>query len=728
MKKRKGSKKSSALPKKARLNRRLFFVGISMCALLAGLGVKVGKITLLEHEEYTQGTLDNMIKSESVIEAPRGTIQDSKGRQLAISLLTYNIILDPYSLVNNVNKEKYDTLYGQLEAATGQPAHEIRQLVEQKNAERPEARWLELAKKIELEPEQVEALNELEGVTAVSTYKRNYPNGELAAQVLGFYNAEGIGQYGIEEAYDDYLTGQSGRAYAQVHKSKIMISERQSPKKGATVQLTIDSIVQQYVEETMQKYVKEFNPTKASCIIMNPNSGEILAMYSYPSFNPNNYNNLSEQLGSNVWSKMKTEQQNAALLNAWRNNSIQYNYEPGSTFKPLVVAAALQEGIIKVTDTYECSGSKQVADDTVIHCWKTSGHGHQTLSEALANSCNMAMINISEKLDEKTFMNYFKDYGFGNTTGIELAGEESGILHSFMNSVEKATSAIGQTFMVTPIQLITAFSSIINGGYLMEPYVVSEVTSEDGTTLLKHSNVTRRSVLSTSIADKVKNDLKKVVDEEGTGKDANIPGYLIGGKTGTGQKFIEGTNKRVEDLYAASFMGFAPIDHPEVVALVVLDDVPEHTGAPANAFKEMMTNIFPYLEIETSTEAEVDEEKVAVVPEVSGKNIYEAIDLLQTHGFNYSILGNGTQVEDQYPPAQSDWGKDRNVTLITTTTSPGDLVEVPELVGKTVEEAKEMVKGNFTIQSNSAGTIKTQVPKAGTKIEKNQKVIVKTTE
>lgn len=726
MQKKRMKKKSNALPKRARLNGRLFFVGLFMCALLGLLGLKVGKLTLLDHDTYAEGALENMVKSESIIEAPRGTIQDAKGRQLAVSLLTYNVILDPYAIVNVVDKKDYPELYGKLEEATGEPASQIQAKVEKRIEEKANAKFLELAKKIELEPEQVEALNALDGVTVVSTYKRSYPNGKLAAQVLGFYNAEGEGQYGVEEGYDEYLTGQFGRAYSQIQNSKIITKEYQSPQKGDTVLLTIDSVIQQYVEEAMEKYVKQWNATKASCIIMNPNTGEVLAMYSYPTYDPNHFNNLSAQLGENVWANMQSEAKSTALLNAWKNNSIQYNYEPGSTFKPLVVAAALQEGIIRLTDTFECGGNKQVADRT-INCWKTSGHGHQTLSEALANSCNVAMIEIANKLDEATFMKYFDDYGFGKLTGIALAGEEKGILHTYMNSVEKATSAIGQTFMVTPIQLITAFSSIINGGYLLEPYIVSEITDEKGVTVFKQSGVTKNQVLATSIANEVRDALEKVVDE-GTGQDANIPGYIIGGKTGTGQKFKEGTNQRVEDLYAASFMGFAPVDHPEVVALVVLDDVPEHTGAPANAFRDMMTNIFPYLEIETSTQAEVDTEKVASVPDVSGKDIYEAVSVLSNHGFNYSILGNGIKVDDQYPPAQSDWGKNKSVTLITTTDSPGDLLEVPVLMGKTVEEAKALVGNDFKIQSSGAGIIQSQIPKAGTKIEKGNKIIVKTTE
>ena len=314
---------------------------------------------------------------------------------------------------------------------------------------------------------------------------------------------------------------------------------------------------------------------------------------------------------------------------------------------------ALQEGVISANDTYNCPGYKRVADRT-IKCWKTAGHGHQTLGEALANSCNVAMMDMVEKLDGDVFLKYFSDYGFGEKTGIELAGEEYGILHTSLGPVEKATSSIGQTFNVTPIQLITAFSAVINGGYVMEPHVVSEITSASGEVLLNHGAVTRRQVISTSVADLVKNDLKKVVDE-GTGTQAHVPGYAIGGKTGTGQKFIEGTSQRVEDRYAVSFMGFAPIDNPEIIALVVMDDMPEGTGAPASAFKDMMTEIFPYLEIEASSDAVVEGEETITVPDITGKTIYEAVSLLRDIGVNYNILSIGLMVNTQYTQTSIIW-------------------------------------------------------------------------
>lgn len=683
------------------------------------------KLAIFDREAYRAETLSNMNQKERAIEAPRGIITDRNGRRLAMSLLTYNIILSPYQIVNYVSEEEQEKLYETVEEATGVPAVQLRKTVNEKLAQNPRSQWYQVAQKIELNQEMVDALNRLGGVTAEKTYKRNYPNNELAAHVLGFYNKADKGQYGIEEGYDDYLTGQAGRSYMQVKDSKIMNSEYIEPKQGATVHLTIDQVVQQYATDTMKKYIDQYKPTNASCIIMEPNTGEILAMYSYPDYDPNTYNNLATQLGEDAWNCMSSEEQAQALYSAWKNYSIQFNYEPGSTFKPLVVAMALQEGAIALNDTYYCSGAKNVADRT-IHCWKTEGgHGYQTLSDALANSCNVAMMDIAEKLDSDIFLKYLSDFGFGEQTGIELAGEEKGILYTDLGPVDKATSSIGQTFMVTPIQLITAFSSIINGGYLMEPYVVSEIIDENNAILVNHKQVTKRQVLSSNIANTIRNDLKKVVDE-GTGTSASISGYNVGGKTGTGQKFEEGTQNRIEDRYVVSFMGFAPVDDPKVVALIVFDDLPENTGAPASAFKDMMTDIFPYLMIEMNLNR--DEDKVTIVPEVRGKSLYEATALLKEEGFEYQILGNGVTISEQYPEAGAKWDKTGTVMLYTTTQAPENLIAVPNLSGMTLQEAQIAVNNNFTIEARGEGKIVEQIPKAGSKIEKDNKIIVQLAE
>lgn len=735
MKKGKRIKKKHALPSKGVLKSR-----VGLLILMFGLGtvylaVQIVNIAIFKHEEYAKSVLENMTQLERKIEAPRGTIQDINGRTLAASVMTYNIILSPYEIVNHVNDpEERNRIYQTVATQLGMNASEVQSEVETRAVAQKGSKYYEIAKHVD--SEVAEPLKALPGVTVSRTYIRNYPNGEMAAQVLGFYNADHRGQYGVEQEYNDYLEGQVGRTFYRAEQYNITQNVLQEPVSGATVTLTIDSVVQKYVEDAMMKYIKEQNPESATAIIMNPKTGAILAMFSYPSFDPNSYTNLSKQLGK-TWTNMTDEKRTAALMNAWKNKAIQINYEPGSTFKPLITAMALDEGLISKDATYNCTGAKVVADKR-IECWRKEGHGIQTLSQALANSCNVALMDIGEKVDYDKFMQYVKNYGFGEKTGIELAGEESGQLHRSLGPVERATYSIGQGLTVTPIQLISAFSSVVNGGYLMEPYVVSEITGADGKQLLKKEATQRHQILSTDVANYVREALKKVVDE-GTGTKAQISGYEIGGKTGTGQEWIydekgrivkdeNGNPQRYKDKYAISFMGFAPVDDPEIIGLVVFDKIPEGTGVQILAFKEMMENIFPYLGIPTSTHAEAEDDSVVKVPEVTGKTIYEAVAQLNSSSLKHTILGSGVKVAEQYPAAGSSWDKEGNVTLYAKTEDPSKLIEVPSLVGKTIEEAKTIVNGQFKIEGSGQGVIAGQFPQAGYKIEANNKIIVQTSQ
>lgn len=719
--------KKNTLPSRSHLARRIRFVSRCMCLGLLALAVIVINIVVFNRETYTKGVLANMLQNERTIEAPRGVIQDRNERTLATSLLAYDVILSPYDIVYHVTSDKTrQKIYDSLATQLALPAATIQSEVEERAEKETGNRYYLLAEHVE--SEKAEPLIGLPGVTIQKTYIRSYLNDELAAQVLGFYSKKGEGQYGVEEEYDAYLQGKSGRTFSQIQKYQIVTSELEEATPGATVTLTLDSTVQRYVEEAMKPYIKEWSPNNASCIVMKPKTGEILAMYSYPSYNPNNYNDLSEQIGAENWKKLSDEQKSKALLESWKNYAIQLNYEPGSTFKPLVVAMALEEGIISADETYHCPGYKNVSGQ-VIRCWKHEGHGLQTLSEALANSCNVALMDIGEKMDNDQFLAYVKRYGFGEKTGVELAGEEQGQLHTSLGPVEKATYTMGQTLTVTPIQLISAFSSVINGGYLMEPYVVSEIKSQNGEVLLSHEGTMRHQVISTDIADYVREALKKVVDE-GTGDKAAVNGYSVGGKTGTGEKWIMKDGKMVRDKenYVLSFMGFAPVDDPEIVALVVFDNIPEGTGVPAKAFKDMMENIFPYLQIPTSKEETTDDNLAVTVPDVQNKTLYEAVATLKSKGLSYQVLGSGITVTKQYPSANREIAKGGSVKLYTTTQQPEQLKEVPSLIGNTIEEAKALVAGDFTIEGTGSGKITSQLPSAGSKIEAKNKIIVQTAE
>ena len=327
------------------------------------------------------------------------------------------------------------------------------------------------------------------------------------------------------------------------------------------------------------------------------------------------------------------------------------------------------------------------------------------------------------------FLEYIKRFGFGEMTGIELAGEEVGLLHSKLGSVDKATYSMGQNLTVTPLQLITAFSSVINGGYLMEPYVVANITDEEGEEIVSHKKVVRRQVISSEVAHQVTTYLRKVVDD-GTGTAAAIAGYDIGGKTGTGEKWVnvDGKLQRPKDDYVVSFIGAAPISDPQVVGLVVFDGLPDKTGASSEAFKEMMENILPYLDIELNVTVEGQESTVTEVPDVTNKNLYEAVKLLEDNNLTYELVGMGTQISDQAPKASAMWSKGGSIKLYLTSDQLDQIEQVPDLVGKTLDEAQALVEGKFVLEGMTAGIITSQMPPSGTKIEKNNKIIVKTTE
>lgn len=712
--KRHKKRKKTTLPARHKMNGRIFMMGTCFVFCLCFLIGRVAYIQIAHGEEYKKVIANRLTNGETDIEAQRGAIVDRNNKTLATSVLAYNIILSPKDVLT-LKEEQRLKIYEALSPVVGKKVEELKKLVEAN----PTSGYKVLAKNIDTEVG--ETLRDLGGVSLVETYIRKYPKETLAAQLLGFFNKDGVGQYGIEQQYEEYLAGVPGRTFSQYQDSKIVTKETQESKAGATVKLTIDEVIQQYVETTMRKYIAEYGAINASATIMNPNTGEIYAMYSYPEFDPNTYNDLSKQIGEKAWDNLSGEQQYEKLNAAWINRSIQYTYEPGSTFKPIFVAAALDEGVIDGTETYNCLGAATVAD-TTIKCWKTGGHGVQTLEDVLANSCNVGMIEISKKMDSEDVLEYMKRFGFGEKTSINLPGDNAGLLHSKLGPVEKATYSMGQGMTVTPLQLINAFSAVINGGYLVEPYVVSEIISPDRTTLYEHERRMLRQVISTETSKKVETYLKKVVDT-GTGSAAAVNGYDIGGKTGTAQKI-----GRVDGEYVLSFIGYAPIHNPQVVGLITLDNIPEGTGAPVNAFREMMENILPYLEIELSEDATKDEVKTSNVPDVSNKDIYTAIQTLFNTELDYEIVGIGNTVTSQYPKAGEIATKGAKIKLYTEAKDSTNVLVVPNIMGMTIDEAKEVLGDDFVLQNSGMGKITSQIPREGTKIEKNSQVIVKTTE
>jgi stage V sporulation protein D (sporulation-specific penicillin-binding protein) len=712
----KAKNKKEHIQLKKRLTRRIFIITLLFCSTMIALTVKVGYIKVVKGADYEKEVLKTMTDTQRDIMPQRGSINDRNGKVISTSTITYDLILDPKTILE-MSAESQNSTYKLLSEYSKKSIQDIQTLVNNN----PSSRYLVFIK--HLTSEKMLAIKEKnpKGIYFEESFVRSYPKGEFASQVIGFFNKNSEGQYGIEQYYNSYLEGKAGRVFSKLQEEGIVTTEIVSPEDGKTIILTLDEVIQQYVEQTMKKYIEEQKPTNAAAIIMNPKTGEIYSMFSYPTFNPGNYLSLEEQLGSDVWGKMSKEEQEEIRYRAWKNFNTQTPYEPGSTFKPLVVAEAIEEGILSTEDTFECGGSITIAG-TTINCWKTSGHGTQTVEEALANSCNVSLIQIGERISNSMFSSYLKKYGFGEKTGIDLPGEAEGILHEDGSVVDKATNSMGQNFTSTPLQLITGFSSVINGGYLLEPYIVSQIVDENGTIVYEKKPTIRRQVISNATSDIIREYLQSVVTY-GTGSTAAIDGYSIGGKTGTAQK-----HPRSEGKLILSFVGYAPVEDPKVVALILFDEIPEGTGAPNRAFKEMMEKILPYLEIESNTNIKSEETGNIEIKDYKTMDLYTAIATIESSNLKYETIGIGKTVKNQYPAPGTKLPKGSLIKLYMTTDNVDLIEEVPDLSGLSIQEAKELVNETFIIKGNGEGKIQSQVPAPKYKIEKGSEIIVQTIE
>lgn len=712
----KRKKKGKPIDYMKRLNRRLAVVKLVMFVCIVGLVYRIGYFKIVKGEAFEKEVRARMMSTEREVEALRGTIVDRNNKTIAASTLSYHIILDPKIIAEELKDESREKTYAVLAEYSGKTVQEIEKLVNDYKGTHYKIFMKDIS------AEDMTKLKEtgIKGVYFEESFVRTYPRGTLAAQTIGFYN-KNEGQYGVEQAYNTHMLGRPGRIFTKLQEASIVTTEVAAPKNGDTVVLTLDEVIQQYVEQVMNKYVKELKPLNAAAIVMNPKTGEIYSMYSYPYFDPNHYTNLTEQLGKAAWDGLSSEEQALALNRAWKNFNTQNPYEPGSTFKPLLVGEALEEGFIDPNTLYTCTGVNKVGPDT-IRCWKRGGHGVQTLEQAIANSCNSAMIEISKKIPDEIFYDYFLKFGFNDITQIDLPGESVGMIHSLnkLGPVQKATSSIGQTFTVTPLQLITAFSSLINGGNLVQPYVVSQVIDQQNNVVTQNTPHIKRQIFSEDTAKQVSEYMKAVV-AYGTGTHAAVAGYTVGGKTGTAQKLPREDNKHI-----LSFMGYAPADDPQVVALIVFDEIPEDTKAQTLAFKEIMENVLPYLGIEPTGDDSLPIVNMSVVPSVTELDVTDGIKRLEAENLNYEVIGVGNKIINQYPTAGTKLPYENTVKIYLEAENAENIIAVPELVGLSSQDAQAMVKDLFVLEGNLDGEITHQIPKAGTKIEKGHKIFVQT--
>lgn len=691
----------------------------------------------LKEKAYKQQTVNRIISPK------RGTIYDASGKKLAISAPVDTVTINP-----NKIKGKNDEKTKELKEKLAKAFSEIFELdYEEALAKVNSSANVEtIAKKVEQDKiDQLKKWMEenkfTSGINIDEDSKRYYPYNNLASHVLGFCGSDNQGLEGIELKWNNVLTGTPGKITTSTDAVSEEIPDQNQQyiavENGSDIILSIDYNVQSVVEKYLKAAVEEHNPDKGgTAIVMNPNTGDILAMASYPDYNLNDPYTINNEALAKTWDTLDSETKTANLQAMWRNRVVSDGYEPGSTFKILNAAIALEEGITttdKANDFY-CHGHEVVADRT-ISCWSQNHQGPKTLREALEFSCNPSFIQLGQRIGAETMYKYYNGFGLFEKTGIALPGESNSSFWSLedVKSVQLATMSFGQRFTITPIQLITAISSVVNDGNLMQPRIVKQIVNPDTNVTTDIEPVQVRQVISKETSEKMRDMMSSVVTD-GTGKLAAVKGYSIGGKSGTS----EPPDNKKEEGYVASFVGIAPADNPEVVVLVALYGVhgKNHQGGQVTGpvVSQILTDILPYLgmassDAQASTSSSSNNDSLIMVPDIRNKTATEAEKILKSAGFSTSspIKGdkNTALVTDQVPKPGTSLKKGSLVYLYSDEYNVRVSVTVPSVKGMSSAQATNALKSkNLNIVVNGSGTVVSQDPAADATVEEGSVVTV----
>ncbi len=670
----------------------MILMGVVMFVLLF---FRLFDLQITRHEEL-QGKAVNQQTRRTVVTANRGTIYDAGGNILAISSSAETIILSPLEIDNAVNDTEdpvswtKESLAAGLAEILGKDASAIRKRMDNVKSQY-EVIQLRADEDTAAKVRSYVDENKIAGVHLVADTKRYYPYGSLAAQVIGFVGDENTGLYGLEAYYEKELEGQSGLVISskdQAENDMLYTYEQYfAAKNGSDLTLTLDTTIQYYLEKGIESMVDKFSAANgASGIVMDAKTGGILAMASYPNYDLNDFLTVSDQTLQERIERGESTVADMQLLQ-WRNKALNDTYEPGSTFKILTLSAALEEGVVDKTTTVNCGGSVNISGYT-IHCSNKNGHGLQTLVQSVGNSCNPAFINYGLRIGSEKFYEYMRSFGLMNTTGIDLGGEAVGVFaaDSSFTQLDLACYAFGQNFTVTPLALIAAQAACVNGGYLHTPYLVERITDSDGNVTYRHDNTPVRQVISEQTSATVRECLEYVV-ASGTGKNGQVAGYRIGGKTGTADKGQTGD-------VVVSFLCFAPADDPQVIMLITMDTPSRATGTyvsggnmVAPTASTVMAEILPYLGVEPSYSAEELLGMDTTVPNVIGMSVEEAKAKLKDRALSYKIVGDGETITDQTPAGGAIIPGKSSVILYVGEEKSTDKCVVPHLIGKTPSEA-----------------------------------------
>ena len=705
----------------------MLIMGILMFVLLF---FRLYDLQITRHEEL-QGKAVSQQTRRTVVTASRGTIYDASGNILAISASAETIILSPLEIDQAVNSKTTpvswtkDSLAAGLADILGKDAASIRKRMENTESQY-EVIQLRAEEDVAAKVRAYVDENDIVGVHLVADSKRYYPYGSLAAQVIGFVGTENTGLYGLEAYYEEELEGQNGLVISAKDKAEndMLYTYEQyfAAKDGGDLTLTLDATIQYYLEKGMESMLDKFSAANgAAGVVLNAKTGGIMAMASYPNYDLNDFSTVQDKTLLERIERKESTLADMQLLQ-WRNKALNDTYEPGSTFKILTLAAALEEGVVDETTTVNCGGSVTISGQT-IHCSNKNGHGLQTLTQSVGNSCNPAFINYGLRVGNEKFYQYMESFGLMNTTGVDLGGEAVGVFASpsSFTQLDLACYAFGQNFTVTPLGLIAAQAACVNGGYLHTPYLVERITDSEGSVVYRHDDTPVRQVISEETSATVRECLEYVV-ASGTGKNGQVAGYRIGGKTGTADKGQTGET-------VLSFMCFAPADDPKYIMLLTLD-TPSGTGrggggTVAPYASRIMAEILPYLGVEPSYTAEELLGADTSVYHVVGLSVEEAQAKLKAKGFSVKVIGDGDTVTAQTPEGGTVIPGKSRVILYAGTEKPDTLCTVPSLVGMSPSEANLAVSNaglllRFTGTTDSgAGSVRVinQSEAAGTKVK-----------
>lgn len=704
--------------------------------LVLGFGAAVLRLTYLttvQSSELQESAVDLQL-ADTTVSAKRGTIYDANGNVLAESASVWQVVMSPVNFKNDKQRqaaakglsEIFDLEYNDVLDDTKQQSHYV--VVKRRIESDEREKVLELIDTLKKDYSCSGVIQLLDD------YKRYYPKNSLASSVIGFTGSDDQGLEGIEYEYDSYLSGTPGRIItAQNARGTDMpfrYEQNVESEDGNNVYLTIDETIQSICEKYMQKGVEDNNVlNKGVCIAMDVNTGAILAMVTTDGYDLNNPYELSAKDKKKIKStskKKQAEAESAALSNMWRNKAVADTYMPGSVFKMCVASAALEENLVNEKTSFTCTGSISVEGET-IHCSNISGHGTQNFVEVISNSCNPAFIQIGQMLGAGKFRQYYQGFGFSDKTGIDLPGEaeDSFWKEGKMGGVDLAVASFGQNFTITPIQMITACAAVSNGGYVVQPHVVSKITDSKGNVIKTVDKKIKRQVISDDTSKKMNEYLEYNTERQGAAA-GYISGYKVAGKTGTTEKRgVTKIESSFSEDYISSFCGYAPADDPQIAMLVFFDtpDGDAYYGSQVSSpvFINIMSEVLPYLDVKTSYTDEELGYVDASAGDYTGVSVDEAKTAVEADGFTATVKGNGSTVISQIPTVSSGLQKGGSIVLYTDSDSQSETVSVPSLIGLSPDEVNDVASAyglnvSFSGATTSSGTSSSQNIEAGTSV------------